>query len=103
MGKLFKKKNEFSKTIVILDIIIFLIYVAVNIIMQWNKGFSMPQDINIGVFTFLTSELGLLSFIKRSKLTNESWEAQTQKVNQLQYLQMPISNEIENKKDIGAG
>lgn len=103
MGKLFKKKNEFSKTIVILDIIIFLIYVAVNIIMQWNKGFSMPQDINVGVFAFLTSELGLLSFIKRSKLTNESLESQTQKVNQLQYLQIPISNEIENKKDIGAG
>lgn len=103
MGKLFKRKNEFSKTIVILDIIIFLIYVAVNIIMQWNKGFSMPQDINIGVFAFLTSELGLLSFIKRSKLTNESLESQTQKINQLQYLQIPISNEIENKKDIGAG
>ena len=72
MGKLFKKKNEFSKTIVILDITIFLLYVITNMIMQWIKGYSMPTDINAGVFAFLTSELGLLSFIKRSKLVNEN-------------------------------
>jgi len=40
--------------------------------MQWIKGYSMPADINAGVFGFLTGELGLLSFIKRTKITNDS-------------------------------
>ena len=107
MGKLFKRKNEFSKTIVILDIIIFLIYITVNIIMQWKKGFSMPQDINIGVFAFLTSELGLLSFIKRSKLTAETLQPQVQGINQLQQQIHSVADDaiynIETKNNIGAG
>jgi hypothetical protein len=69
MSRFFKKKNEFSKVIVILDIVIFLLYVIINIIMMWIKETAMPTDINAGVFAFLTGELGLLSFIKRSKLT----------------------------------
>ena len=72
MSRLFKKKTEFSKTIVILDITIFLLYITVNIVMHWIKGYSMPTDINAGVFAFLTGELGLLSFIKRSKIITES-------------------------------
>lgn len=72
MGRIFKKKSEFSKTIVILDILIFLIYIGINITMMWQKGISMPVDINTGVFAFLTGELGLLSFIKRSKLTTDA-------------------------------
>ena len=72
MSRFFKRKNEFSKSIVILDIGIFILYIIANMIMQWIKCYSMPSDINIGVFSFLTSELGLLSFIKRSKLKSES-------------------------------
>ena len=72
MARFFKRKNEFSKSIVIIDITIFLLYIIINIIMQWNKGYSMPVDINTGVFAFLTGELGLLSFIKRSKINAES-------------------------------
>ena len=72
MSRVFKKKSEFSKTIVILDIVIFLSYIIINIIMMWTKGITMPTDINAGVFAFLTGELGLLSFIKRSKLKTES-------------------------------
>ena len=72
MNRLFKKKNEFSKTIVILDIIIFLLYIIINIIMMWIKETAMPVDINAGVFAFLTGELGLLSFIKRSKIKSEA-------------------------------
>ena len=72
MSRFFKKKSDFSKTVVILDITIFLLYVITNIVMQWLKGYSMPTDINAGVFAFLTSELGILSFIKRSKLVAES-------------------------------
>lgn len=72
MSRVFKKKSEFSKTIVILDIVIFLLYIIINIIMMWKKGVTMPVDINAGVFAFLTGELGLLSFIKRSKLKTES-------------------------------
>jgi len=72
MARFFKRKNEFSKSIVIIDISIFLLYIIINIIMQWNKGYSMPVDINTGVFAFLTGELGLLSFIKRSKINAES-------------------------------
>ena len=71
MSRVFKKKSEFSKTIVILDITIFLLYIITNIVMHWTKGYSMPTDINAGVFAFLTGELGLLSFIKRAKLKNE--------------------------------
>ena len=77
MARFFKRKNDFSKTIVILDIILFIIYITINIIMQWKRGFSMPSDINIGVFAFLTGELGLLSFIKRSKLTSEAIQNNT--------------------------
>jgi len=72
MSRLFKKKSEFSKTIVILDIVIFLLYITINIVMMWIKETAMPVDINTGVFAFLTGELGLLSFIKRSKLQAES-------------------------------
>ena len=72
MARLFKKKNEFSKTIVILDIFLFILYIIINIIMMWIKGTAMPTDINAGVFAFLTGELGLLSFIKRSKITSET-------------------------------
>lgn len=72
MSRLFKRKNDFSKAIVILDIIIFLLYIIINIVMMWIKGFSMPVDINAGVFAFLTGELGLLSFIKRSKIKAEA-------------------------------
>lgn len=71
MSRLFKRKSEFSKTIVILDIVIFLLYIITNIVMMWLKGKTMPVDINTGVFAFLTGELGLLSFIKRSKLKAE--------------------------------
>lgn len=72
MARLFKKKNEFSKTIVILDIFLFILYIIINIIMMWIKGTAMPTDINAGVFAFLTGELGLLSFIKRSKIKSET-------------------------------
>ena len=72
MSRLFKKKSYFSKTIVTIDITIFLLYIIINIVMQWIKGYSMPVDINTGVFAFLTGELGLLSFIKRSKLDLEA-------------------------------
>lgn len=71
MARLFKRKNEFSKTIVILDISLFILYIITNIVMMWIKGTAMPTDINAGVFAFLTGELGLLSFIKRSKITSE--------------------------------
>ena len=80
MSRLFKKKSEFSKTIVILDITIFLLYITSNIIMQWIKGYSMPVDINAGVFAFLTGELGLLSFIKRSKIKSESVQNSIQNI-----------------------
>lgn len=72
MSRFFQRKNEFSKSIVIIDIGIFVSYVIINIIMQWIKGYSMPTDINAGVFAFLTSELGMLSFIKRTKLNNNA-------------------------------
>ena len=48
--------------------------------MMWTKGFSMPVDINAGVFAFLTGELGLLSFIKRSKLKAEVVQPITESV-----------------------
>lgn len=71
MSRWFRKKRDFSKTIVILDIVIFLIYIMLNIIMMWTKRITMPTDINAGVFAFLTGELGLLSFIRRSKLQTD--------------------------------
>lgn len=80
MSRLFKKKSDFSKTIVILDITIFLAYIITNIIMMWEKGMTMPVDINAGVFAFLTGELGLLSFIKRSKLKTEVVQPITESV-----------------------
>lgn len=101
MSRLFKKKSDFSKTIVILDIIIFLAYIITNIIMMWEKGMTMPVDINAGVFAFLTGELGLLSFIKRSKLKTEvvqpiteSVQAQinTEQLKQLQQLLLYNNN-----------
>lgn len=107
MSKLFKKKNEFSKTIVILDIIIFLIYIIINITMMWIKGFSMPVDINTGVFAFLTGELGLLSFIKRSKINNSiKVENSQQNINQsseLLNLQQNQQIQINNDKIKAAG
>ena len=39
--------------------------------MMWTKRITMPTDINAGVFAFLTGELGLLSFIRRSKLQTD--------------------------------
>jgi hypothetical protein len=72
MSRFFKKKSDFSKWVVVLDITIFLLYVITNIVMHWIKGYSMPTDINAGVFAFLTGELGLLSFIKRSKIVSET-------------------------------
>ena len=41
---------------------------------------TMPVDINAGVFAFLTGELGLLSFIKRSKLKTEVVQPITESV-----------------------
>ena len=61
----------------------------------------MPVDINAGVFAFLTGELGLLSFIKRSKLKTEvvqpiteSVQAQvnTEQLKQLQQLLLYNNN-----------
>ena len=74
--------------------------VIVNIIMQWKRGFSMPSDINIGVFGFLTGELGLLSFIKRSKLKNKT--VQTISEDQIQLL---LQKQIQqnNNNSQGAG
>ena len=72
MSRFFKRKSEFSKTIVIIDIGIFICYIIASMIMQWIKGYSMPSDVNVGVFAFLTGELGLLSFIKRAKLNQEN-------------------------------
>lgn len=93
MGKIFKKKNEFSKTIVILDITIFLFYVIINIIMMWVKGRAMPIDINTGVFTFLTGELGLLSFIKRSKIKADVVQPVSEELQQLiSYKNTPTQN-----------
>ena len=80
MGKFFKKKSDFSKTIVVLDISIFLLYIIANMIMQWIKGYSMPTDINAGVFAFLTGELGMLSFIKRSKIKSETIQNNIQNI-----------------------
>jgi len=104
MSRIFKKKSEFSKAIVILDILIFLIYIGINIAMMWQKGISMPVDINTGVFAFLTGELGLLSFIKRSKLTTDAKAVVGQQIIQqtpdilstLQQLQQ-INNNNNNK------
>lgn len=62
---------------------------------------TMPVDINAGVFAFLTGELGLLSFIKRSKLKTEvvqpiteSVQAQvnTEQLKQLQQLLLYNNN-----------
>lgn len=107
MSKLFKKKNEFSKTIVILDIIIFLIYIIINITMMWIKGFSMPVDINTGVFAFLTGELGLLSFIKRSKINNsikvENSQQNISQSSELLNLQQNQQIQINNDKIKAAG
>ena len=86
MGRIFKRKSDFSKSIVILDIIIFMLYIIINIIMMWEKSYAMPVDINAGVFAFLTGELGLLSFIKRSKIKAETIQ--------------PITESIQNKIDL---
>lgn len=93
MGRLFKRKSEFSKTIVILDISIFLIYIGINIVMMWEKGVSMPVDINTGVFAFLTGELGLLSFIKRSKIKADA----IQPMINLTQVEQPLSSNIQQK------
>ena len=49
--------------------------------MHWIKGYSMPTDINAGVFAFLTGELGLLSFIKRTKLRTEVIKTECNNIN----------------------
>lgn len=93
MGRLFKRKSEFSKTIVILDISIFLLYIGINIVMMWEKGVSMPVDINTGVFAFLTGELGLLSFIKRSKIKADA----IQPMINLTQVEQPLTSNIQQK------
>lgn len=105
MSRIFKKKNEFSKTIVILDITLFIIYITVNIIMMWIKGKSMPVDINAGVFAFLTGELGLLSFIKRSKIRTEAVQNTVQSVSneQAQLLLLQQQQLQQNNIQQGAG
>ena len=105
MSRIFKKKNEFSKTIVILDIILFIIYIIINIIMMWIKGRTMPVDINTGVFAFLTGELGLLSFIKRSKIKTEAVQntIQTVSSDQAQLLLLQQQQSQQNNIQQGAG
>lgn len=105
MFRIFKKKNEFSKTIVILDIILFIIYITINIIMMWIKGRTMPVDINTGVFAFLTGELGLLSFIKRSKIKTEAVQntIQTVSSDQAQLLLLQQQQLQQNNIQQGAG
>ena len=105
MSRIFKKKNEFSKTIVILDITLFIIYIITNIIMMWIKGRTMPVDINTGVFAFLTGELGLLSFIKRSKIKIEAVQNTVQTVSndQAQLLLLQQQQLQQNNIQQGAG
>ena len=105
MSRIFKKKNEFSKTIVILDITLFIIYITINIIMMWIKGRAMPVDINTGVFAFLTGELGLLSFIKRSKIKTEAVQntIQTVSSDQAQLLLLQQQQSQQNNIQQGAG
>ena len=105
MSRIFKKKNEFSKTIVILDITLFIIYITINIIMMWIKGRTMPVDINTGVFAFLTGELGLLSFIKRSKIKIEAVQNTVQTVSndQAQLLLLQQQQLQQNNIQQGAG
>ena len=105
MSRIFKKKNEFSKTIVILDITLFIIYITINIIMMWIKGRTMPVDINTGVFAFLTGELGLLSFIKRSKIKTEAVQntIQTVSSDQAQLLLLQQQQSQQNNIQQGAG
>ena len=105
MSRIFKKKNEFSKTIVILDITLFIMYIIINIIMMWIKGRTMPVDINTGVFAFLTGELGLLSFIKRSKIKIEAVQNTVQTVSndQAQLLLLQQQQLQQNNIQQGAG
>ena len=104
MSRIFKKKNEFSKTIVILDILLFIIYIIINIIMMWIKGKTMPVDINAGVFAFLTGELGLLSFIKRSKLKTEAVQNTVQSVSNDQAQLLLLQQQLQqNNIQQGAG
>ncbi len=57
----------------------------------------MPVDINTGVFAFLTGELGLLSFIKRSKINNsiksEIGQQLIQQNSNIQEYQQNINND----------
>lgn len=101
MSRFFKRKSEFSKTIVIIDITIFLLYIITNIIMQWIKGYSMPIDINTGVFAFLTSELGLLSFIKRSKIKSETVENNIQNITTSKEQLLLLQQQQSNKQGAG--
>ena len=104
MSRIFKKKNEFSKTIVLLDILLFIIYIIINIIMMWIKGKTMPVDINAGVFAFLTGELGLLSFIKRSKLKTEAVQNTVQSVSNDQAQLLLLQQQLQqNNIQQGAG
>ncbi len=102
MSRIFKKRNEFSKTVVILDIVIFLSYIIVNIVMMWKKGITMPVDINAGVFAFLTGELGLLSFIKRSKIKAEVVQPVTDTVQLQQLQQLLLRNNSEITQNINS-
>ena len=103
MSRIFKKKNEFSKTIVILDITLFIIYITINIIMMWIKGRTMPVDINTGVFAFLTGELGLLSFIKRSKIKTEAVQNTVQTVSNDQTQLLLLQQQQLHNTQQGAG
>lgn len=103
MSRIFKKKNEFSKTIVILDITLFIIYITINIIMMWIKGRTMPVDINTGVFAFLTGELGLLSFIKRSKIKTEAVQNTVQTVSNDQAQLLLLQQQQLHNTQQGAG
>lgn len=103
MSRIFKKKNEFSKTIVILDITLFIIYITTNIVMMWIKGRTMPVDINTGVFAFLTGELGLLSFIKRSKIKTEAVQNTVQTVSNDQAQLLLLQQQQLHNTQQGAG
>ena len=72
---------------------------------MWVKEIAMPTDINAGVFAFLTGELGLLSFIKRSKITSETAQTTVQNIaasKEQQQLLLLQQEQLQNKEK-GAG
>ena len=72
--------------------------------MMWIKGKTMPVDINAGVFAFLTGELGLLSFIKRSKLKTEAVQNTVQSVSNDQAQLLLLQQQLQqNNIQQGAG